>query len=200
MNIQWGSALRLKGDWKAAAAAHQLAADAFDEIGDRARSVISLIDSGIDYAAADDADSAVAVLEAAIPKTKGVESRDVELLRRVLAKEGEGRIALAATLWDKPGQQRVDAEAQLGDACIRLDQMQVDAAQKSKGSGGSSQQQKAGDGPTSTVSPLAFSIDDDEAGIAKEISCYKFRDAKFLSKLGWPDSLQRKVDRLEKLR
>jgi len=199
---EWGSALRLNGDWIGAARAHNLASDAFDDVGDRARSVISLIDSGIDYAAANDVDNAVAVLEKAIPKTKGVESRDVELLRRVLAKEGEGRIALAATLWDKPGQQRVDAENQLGDACVRLDQMQVDAAQRG-GSQKASASSSASDASITTatmVSPLAFSIDDDEGNVAREISCYKFRDPKFLNKLGWPESLQKKVEKLQTLR
>ena len=85
---EWGSVLRRAGQYKQAATAHALAAQAFGDIGDRARGVISLVDSGIDLAAANDVAQAKQVLENAISKTKGVEARDVALLQRVIAKEG----------------------------------------------------------------------------------------------------------------
>jgi hypothetical protein len=49
---EWGSALRLGMNWEQAAQAHNLAAQAFDEIGDKARAVISYTDAGIDFSAA----------------------------------------------------------------------------------------------------------------------------------------------------
>ena len=181
---EWGGMLRLAGQWEQAAAAHALAATAFDEIGDKARSVISLTDAGIDLAAAGNTGEAKSLLRKAIPKTKGIEARDVGLLQRVVAKEGEGRMALASLLWEEG--QRQEAETILGDACIRLDQLQADAAQRKDGA---SQQPPA---------RLRFSIDDEIDAL--DMSCSKFKNPNFLTKLGWPEKLQKKVIKLETLR
>jgi tetratricopeptide (TPR) repeat protein len=129
---EWGSALRLSMNWEQAAQAHNLAAQAFDEIGDKARAVISYTDAGIDFAAAAAAsksnnkelvEQAESVLRKAMIQTKGVKSNDIPLLQRVIAKEGEGRMALAATLWSDG--QKQEAETVLGDGCLRMDQLQA---------------------------------------------------------------------------
>jgi tetratricopeptide (TPR) repeat protein len=186
---EWGSVLRMANKWDQAATAHKLAADAFDDIGDRARSVISMIDEGIDLAAANKFDDAKSVLRKAILKTKEVEGRDLKLLQHVITKEGEGRMALAAVLWDEG--QRGEAEQVLGDACIRLEQLEVDVAKRSSKNPGSAE--------ASTFRPVKFSIDDDFTGSV--FSCYKFKDGKFLSEqLGWPQNLQVKVNKLQTLR
>jgi tetratricopeptide (TPR) repeat protein len=188
---EWGSVLRQTGDWEAAGRAHALAAQAFTEIGDRAHAVMSLTDAGIDYAAANNVAEATSILEKAIRQTQGVEARDTVLLQKVIAKEGEGRMALAALLWNdsKEPNGKFQAEKILGDACVRLEQMQ---AQKS--------------GKTSSTTALApmstglrFSIDDTTPA-AMDISCYRFKNPAFLDKLGWPADLQKKVIKLETLR
>ena len=185
---EWGSSLRIKGDWTGAATVHALAADAFDQIGDRPRFVISQIDYGIDLAASNQNEKAEEVLKDIIPKTTGVEAKDVALLQRVVAKEGEGRMALASLLWEEGN--RVEAEQYLGDACIRLDQLQADAVARMQKNGVD----------TSAVPPtgLLYSIDDSIA--AFDMTCSRFRKASFLEEqLGWPKSLQEKVIRLENL-
>ena len=48
---EWASQLRSSGDIVGAAQKHQLAAEAFDDIGDKPRSVMALYDVGIDLAA-----------------------------------------------------------------------------------------------------------------------------------------------------
>jgi len=210
---RWGDALRLASDtggnnWKEAATAHALAAAAFDQIGDPARSVIALTDAGIDLAAAAAASpnnkaavtEAEAVLEKAIRQTKGIRSTDLDLLRRVVSKEGEGRMALAATLWSDG--QRNQAETVLGDACLRLDQLQaqLDAAAAA---------QKKNKGTTGVVDlipapRLLCSIDDDVRGVgstSRTLDCSKFRNPQFAAEtLGWPEGLQKKVTKLETLR
>lgn len=186
---EWGAVLRSAEEWDQAAKAHKMAADSFDDIGDKARSVISLLDAGIDLAAADKIDEAKSVLENAIGKTKGVEGRDVLLLQRVIAKEGEGRMALASLLWANG--QRGEAEGILGDACIRMEQLQMDAAQWG-GKGAT----PATDAPQT---PLKFSIDDDVPPLS--LSCFKFRDPTFVTEqLGWPENLQNKVSKLQTLK
>lgn len=193
---EWGSTLRLTNQWDKAATAHSLAASAFDEIGDRARSVISLLDAGIDLAAADKTEQAKSVLSKAVGKTKGVEGRDVALLQRVIAKEGEGRVVLASALWDQGREERGKAESILGEACIRLEELQVDAAERAS-SGSSSGDDNSNSKPSSPS--LRFSIDDDVAAL--DVSCFKFRDPSFVKdELGWPDNLQRKVEKLQLLR
>lgn len=184
---EWGSSLRLKGDWSGAATVHALAADAFDQIGDRPRFVISQIDYGIDLAASDQNEKAEQVLKDIIPKTKGVEARDIALLQRVVAKEGEGRMALASILWEEGN--RIEAEQFLGDACLRLDQLQADAVARMK---------KDGVDTNPVPTGLLYSIDDSIA--AFDMTCSRFRKTSFLEEqLGWPKSLQEKVIRLENL-
>ena len=189
---EWGLALRRAGQYAQAQQAHALAAQAFAEIGDKARSVISLLDAGIDAAAANNVQDANAILTKAIPQTKGVESRDVALLQRVIAKEGEGRMALAALLWNdatvKDG--KAQAEKLLGDACVRLEQMQATNSKSPKGVVSTSATPSTG---------LRFSIDD-SLPAALDVSCYKFKNPAFLEQLEWPEELQRKVIKLETLR
>ena len=146
---------------------------------------------------------AESVLEKAIRQTKGIRSTDLDLLRRVVSKEGEGRMALAATLWSDG--QRNQAETVLGDACLRLDQLQaqLDAAAAA---------QKKNKGTTTTaVDPtpapprLLYSIDDDVRGVGGSksllLDCSKFRNPQFAAEtLGWPEGLQKKVTKLETLR
>lgn len=193
---EWGDALRRSSDFPRATKAHLLASAAFEEIGDRARSVIALTDAGIDLAAnAYQVSEAKAVLQTAIGKTTGVEGRDVSLLRRVFAKEGEGRMALAALLWSDG--QRGEAETVLGDACVRLDQLQADVDLMVTKKSGSSSSTVLTESPAPR---LLFSIDDDEYGLGM-LSCSKFKNQQFLTdKLGWPASLQKKVINLETLR
>jgi hypothetical protein len=164
-----------------------MAANAFEEIADKGRSVISLIDAGIDLAAAADSRSAEAkdILQKATGQTKGIESRDVQLLQRIIAKEGEGKMALAALLWDDGS--RSEAESVLGDACLRMDQLQADAAARKN--------DKLPDEPVR----LKYSLDDDLSPL--QYSCSRFKNANFLSnELGWPESLQSKVGKLQTLR
>lgn len=205
---EWGTVLRWDNRWKEAATAHLLAADAFADIGDTPRAVISKVDAGIDLVAAasiqgKNDETAVSMLETAISKTKGVEGRDVKLLQRVIVKEGEGRMALAAYLWDQG--QRQDAETVLGDACIRLEQLQADAAQRASVEAAKKQAQgstSASSSPTSMAASsggLLFSIDDDIP--SSGMSCYKFKNPTFLTEqLGWPEQLQKKVIKLQTLR
>lgn len=197
---EWGAALRAKGDYKKAFDAHTLASDDFDLIGDRARSVVAELDAAIDLAiiaSSSPTESANVdakdALESAIAKTTKVSGRDVKLLQRVIAKEGEARVALASILWDMPGE-KAAAEAQLGESCVRLEQLDVDdqkRVQSKKGNGSEA------NSLVSRVSP-GFSIDDTLG--AGEISCSRFKNEKFLTEsLGWPESLQSKTMKLEKL-
>jgi hypothetical protein len=75
------------------------AATSFANIGDTARSLIAQMDAGIDYVARGDILTAESTLAKGIAQTVGVEGRDVRLLQRVVTKDGEGRLALAALYW-----------------------------------------------------------------------------------------------------
>ena len=188
---EWGMAQRAAGDYSGASETHTLASLAFKDIGDKARSVISALDAGIDLAASESYfKEAKELLEKAIPKTTAVAGTDVELLQRVIAKEGEARIALASILWndnDKAG-----AEAQLGEACVRLDQLEADNADREAA------RIKKGLEPPPKINKVSFSIDD-IAGAGK-ISCSRFKNEDFLTKtVEWPASLQKKVQKLNKL-
>lgn len=191
---EWGTVLRQTGQWTKAGEAHVLASQAFLEIGDKARSVISLTDAGIDFAAAGNVEQATSLLTKVTAQTAGVESRDVALLQRVIAKEGEGRMALAALLWNdgnsKDGS-RQKAEKILGDACVRLEQMQATNNKSSMGTAAISS--------ATPSTGLRFSIDD-TLPAAMDVSCYRFRNPAFLDQLGWPTDLQKKVIKLETLR
>jgi tetratricopeptide (TPR) repeat protein len=189
---EWGSALRSAGNYQEAARVHAVASVVFDGIGDKARAVISQIDAGIDLASMSNAnvEDAKSVLTKGIARTTSVEGRDVALLQRVIAKEGEGRIALASILWSSDSKDRPAAEAQLGEACVRLEQLDADAQARSA--------KAAAPTPDDGVSKLKFSIDD-QAG-AFEVSCSRFKNEKFLTEtLQWPASLQEKVQKLNNL-
>jgi hypothetical protein len=171
---------------------HTRASTAFDEIGDRARSVITQIDAGIALAAAGEVQTkqAESVLRSAIQSTVGVESRDVQLLQRVITKEGEGRMALAALLWSDG--QRTEAEAVLGEACVRLDQLQAQVDLYSS---------KIVSSPSVDGARLLYSIDDNAVYTGRKVlSCSDFKKPQFLTeKLEWPEFLQKKVVKLETL-
>jgi tetratricopeptide (TPR) repeat protein len=191
---EWGSALRNAGNYQEAARVHAVASVAFDGIGDKARAIISQIDAGIDLASMSNSnvniEDAKSVLTKGIARTTSVEGRDVALLQRIIAKEGEGRIALASILWSSDSKDRPAAEAQLGEACVRLEQLDVDAQARST--------KAVAPTPDDGVSKLKFSIDD-QAG-AFEVSCSRFKNEKFLTEtLQWPSSLQEKVQKLNNL-
>jgi tetratricopeptide (TPR) repeat protein len=184
---EYGAALRNAG--QANGEIRMLAATAFATIGDPARSVITQIDAGIDYAARGDIPSAESTLAKAIAQTVGVESRDVRLLQRVITKEGEGRLALAALYWSD--NQKAQAETVLGDACVRLDQL-------------SNQMDGAAAATTSSVRPannnklLRFSIDDNDDALVGSLTCARFKNKDFLTNvLKWPESLQDQVLNLQ---
>jgi len=209
---EWGMALRGEGEYQKAAQVHLLASSTFKDIGDRARSVISKLDAGIDLASAaadvgtsssssssssgsgsdkDVMEQAMKVLQEGIDSTTSVEGRDVELLQRVIAKEGEARIALASILWSN--NQKSVAEAQLGEACGRLEQLQADADARERVAAAAA----AASGKTIVkVKKLPFTIDDT---VGTECSCSRFKNSKFLDSLLWPAPLQDKVSKLNKL-
>ena len=194
---EWGMVNRVAGDYDAAAEVHRLAAKAFEEIGDKPRAVISAMDQGIDLAAGlgesnDSKDNgakltmAKKILEDAITSDINVEGRDVELLQRVVAKEGEARIALSGVLWNS--KEKAGAEAPYGEACGRLDDLNQDYQAREQ------ERIKKGRMPPPKVKRLGFSIDDIVG--ADEASCSRFKNEKFIQeKLVWPESLQTKVSK-----
>lgn len=186
---EWGMVRRGAGDYNGAAESHTLASLAFKDIGDRARSVISALDAGIDLAATDKSAEAQKTLEDSIKRTTSVEGTDIELLQRVIAKEGEARIALASVLWgsgDKPG-----AEKQLGEASARLDQLQADADARE------ALRIKKGLPPPVKAKKLKFTIDDT---VGPEATASRYKSEKFVSDtLLWPEPLQQKLAKLNKL-
>ena len=192
---EWGMALRGAGLYEQASETHTLAALAFKDIGDRARSIIAELDAGIDLAAGSSDASyrdAKELLERAIPKTTGITSgADVELLQRVIAKEGEARMALASILWNAGDQS--GAEKQLGEACVRFDQLEADNADREAA------RLKKGLVPVQKYNKVLFSIDD-IPGAGGKVSCARFKNDEFLTRtVEWPDSLRQKVQKLNKL-
>jgi hypothetical protein len=186
---EWGMAQRGAGEYKKAAETHILASVSFKDIGDRARAVISKLDAGIDLAATDEVGEAKKILEEAIKTTTSVEGNDVQLLQRVIAKEGEARIALASILWTSD--EKAAAESQLGEACSRFEQLQADSDAREAA------RRKSGAAPPVQVKRLPFTIDDT---VGTECSCSRFKNEKFLSEtLQWPQSLQEKASKLTKL-
>jgi len=182
-------ALRGAGEFKGAAKVHNLASAAFSDIGDKAHSVISEIDVGIDLAATDDYITARQVLSEAIKKTTTVEGRDVDLLQRVIAKEGEARVALSAIIWGAGD--KIAAEDSFYEACARLDQLETDYVARQTAA------KDNGDVPFSRIPK--FSIDATVG--ANDISCSKFKNDRYLGeRLKWPVSLQTKADVLTKLK
>lgn len=204
---EWSDALRLSmgsktsgKELESSAEAFTIASTAFREIGDQSRSVISALDAAIQYAASvsddkasSEASNAERLLKTAIASTKGVESRDVSLLQRVIIKEGEAGVALAALLWND--NQRPEAEQVLGNTCLRLEQLQQKIIESQK------MIKKTEKGSTMEPAPkLLYSIDDDERNIG-QLDCGQFRNPAFVrDTLGWPPSLQEKVRKLQTLR
>lgn len=195
---EWGMVQRVAGEYDKAAEIHRLAANAFEEIGDKPRSVISALDRGIDLAAGlDDSTDAKGsngkklamvqkTLEDAITSDVNVEGRDVELLQRVVAKEGEARIALSGVLWSS--KEKAGAEAQFGEACSRLDDLNADYQTREN------ERIKKGRMPPPKIKRLGFSIDDIVG--ADEASCSRFKNDKYIQeKLVWPQGLQTKVNK-----
>jgi tetratricopeptide (TPR) repeat protein len=210
---EWGSLLRKTQDWNAASQAHFLAAQAFDAIGDKPRAAISYVDAGIDLAAAVTAAAsggtseeswkqATATLQQAIKKTIGVSSKDVDLLNRVITKEGEGGMALAALLWTSSNSDnRAEAERVLGETCNRLEQQWVQKIDKSTKVTTATKTVAAvttAETKTALLPSLRFSIDDDTPNM--DVSCFRFKNPAFLNQLDWPVELQQKVIKLETLR
>lgn len=182
---EYGMSLRLAGDTQRAKDAHMLASQYFQEIGDPARSVIAFMDAGID-AADYDPEVGKTLLRSSFKKIKLVEGRDIPLLQRVIAKEGESRVALASLYWT--GGERQEAESQLGLACERLDQLEADAIARQKVNA-----------PVVPPPRLKFNIDDSVGAL--DISCSRLRNKEYLNKrLEWPASLQERVDKLYTLK
>mmetsp|Transcript_14620 Transcript_14620/g.31071 ORF Transcript_14620/g.31071 Transcript_14620/m.31071 type:complete len:200 (+) Transcript_14620:305-904(+) len=185
---------RVAQNYDRAAEIHRLAANAFEEIGDKPRSVICALDRGLDLAAGLDPGSnskesskklgmTKQILEEAIESDVNVGGRDVELLQRLVAKEGEARIALSGVLWNS--NQKAAAESQYGTACSRLDELNADYRAR--------EEERIKKGRMPAMKPrgasLGFSIDDIVG--ANEASCSRFKNEKFVEeKLVWNEGLQ----------
>ena len=194
---EYGMALRRNGQYEEAKSIHTLTSDLFDAISDRSRAVISLLDAGIDAASAEASSSkdfgAKALLKKGVGYTTTAESRDVSLLQRVVAKEGEARIVLAALEWTDANDKslRGDAEKELSTACERLDQLEQDALARGK---------KKKPTEVSTVPVLRFNIDDYPGAL--ETSCSRLtKNRDFQSeRLELPAVLQDKIEKLNQLK
>jgi hypothetical protein len=197
---EYGMALRRNGQYEEAKAIHTLTSDLFDAISDRSRAVISLLDAGIDAAGAEASSSkdngAKELLKKGVGYTTTAESRDVALLQRVVAKEGEARIVLAALEWTDPRDKslRGDAEKELSTACERLDQLEQDAMARGK------KKATAVKSSTSTAMALRFNIDDYPGAL--ETSCARLtKNRDFQSeRLELPLVLQDKIQKLNELK
>ena len=189
---EWGQVNRVAQKHEMAAEIHRLASNAFDEIGDKPRSIICDLDRGIDMASGlgDKTDNkklalVIKTLEEAIESDVNVEGRDVELLQRLVAKEGEARLALAGILWNDANSKN-GAESQYGTACSRLDELNADYNRRNQLNEG-----RAGPLRPSGVG-LGYSIDDIIG--AEVASCSRYKNDKFIeTKLVWSEGLQSKV-------
>lgn len=180
---EWGSVLRVAGEWEQASMAHLLAATSFDSIGDKPRAAISFLDAGLDLAAASEFGKAKSAITEALQKTKGVQSSDISLLQHVVEKRGEARMALAAVLWSKDSDA---AQRVVREACVEMEELMVDVSQRSLA---------ASEADVNTFPrSLRFSIDDSLPSTS--FTCSKFRDSDFLSQLLWPESLQKDLHKL----
>jgi hypothetical protein len=202
---EWGMVERVALNYDRAAEIHGLAASAFDGIGDRPRSVICSLDRGLDLASGlNDAaggvggkggeggenkrevDAARKALEDAISSTVDVEGRDVELLQRLVAKEGEARVALSGVLWTTADAgEGGAAESQFGTTCARLDELNADYRTR--------EADRVRRGRVAPTAPrgasLGYSIDDIVG--AEEAGCSRFKNEKFVEeKLVWSDGLR----------
>mmetsp|Transcript_24927 Transcript_24927/g.58486 ORF Transcript_24927/g.58486 Transcript_24927/m.58486 type:complete len:443 (-) Transcript_24927:59-1387(-) len=198
---EYGMALRRNGQYEEAKAIHSLTSDLFDSISDRPRAVISLLDAGIDAACAEASSGidsgAKALLRKGVGYTTTAESRDVALLQRVVAKEGEARVVLAAMEWTDPNDKslRNDAEKDLSTACERLDQLEQDAMERGK--------KKVVKDPSKLVSQvpkLRFNIDDYPGAL--ETSCARLTKNKEFQqeRLELPEIIQEKIQKLNQLK
>jgi len=191
---EWGMVNRVAQNYDKAAEIHRLAANAFEEIGDKPRSVICALDRGLDLASGLDSSSdgesskklatAKQTLEDAIQSDVNVGGRDVELLQRLVAKEGEARIALSGILWNSSNQNKGAAESQYGTACARLDELNADYRRR--------EEERVRRGREPLVKPrgasLGYSMDDIVG--AGEASCSRFKNEKFIEeKLVWNEGL-----------
>lgn len=207
---EWGMINRSLHLYNEAAEIHRLAALAFGEIGDKARSVICSLDRGIDLASGLAEDSSITVgketnnndggrkkllmvkrtLEDAISSDVDVGGRDVELLQRLVAKEGEARVVLAGVLWsldDRNDGSKAAAESEFGTACTRLDELNADyrarMGKRLESNNVKSAKLLTGGGA------VAYSIDDIVG--ADEASCSRFKNDKFIEeKLVWNNRLR----------
>ncbi|GAX19194.1 hypothetical protein FisN_4Lh219 [Fistulifera solaris] len=177
---EWALVLRVAEDYNKAAEIHQLAAEAFDEIGDKAHSSISWVDAALDTS-----NSNLLKTVLAVKFDKGVvEGRDSEMVQRVLAKESEANMALAALYWSAG--ERSPAEEQLQNACSRLGKVQQVL---SKVNNAKEKEDEA--------LRLAYSIDDHPV----LLDCSEYRNDDLLkTKLDWPESLRTKMGQLQKVR
>ncbi|OEU18071.1 hypothetical protein FRACYDRAFT_238504 [Fragilariopsis cylindrus CCMP1102] len=215
---EYGMALRQNSQYAEAKIIHLLTSDVFDSISDRSRSVISLLDAGIDAACQEivsggkvsselssSSDNyndnnknsdAKSILKKAVQYTTTAEGRDVALLQRVVAKEGEGRVVLAALEWSDKSL-RNDAEQQLSTACERLDQLEQDGLQRMDAA--ANKKATPGASSSSTITSLRFNIDDYPGAL--EASCSRFKNTDFQTeRLEWPTILQDKTQRLLQLK
>ncbi|KAL7516305.1 hypothetical protein ACHAWX_001333 [Stephanocyclus meneghinianus] len=126
---EWGMVSRVAEQYTQAAEIHRLASIAFEEIGDKPRATICRLDRAIDLACAfneegeknNNMGKVKQIMVEAIDSTVGVDGRDVQLLQRVVVKEGETRIALSGLLWGT--KEKAAAEVQFGEACGELNQL-----------------------------------------------------------------------------
>ena len=112
-------------------------------------------------------------------------------MQRVIAKEGEARIALASILWSSSSTSgsKQEAEAQLGQACVRLEQLDQDAMERNAKAVSSSSSSSSSN---AAATNLKYSIDD-QAG-ALGMRCSRFKNDKFMADtLQWPAPLRDKV-------
>jgi len=207
---EWGMIYRSLHMYNEAAEMHRLAALAFEEIGDNARSVICALDRGIDLACGLAEDNNVMgkgkssneagrrismvkeVLEDAISSDVDVGGRDVELLQRLVAKEGEARVVLSGVLWslDQSNGSKAAAEAQFGTCCTRLDELNADYRARM----GKTSTSSNGKTSKSISGSVGFSIDDIVG--ADEASCSRFKNDNFIEeKLVWNDGMKILVKR-----
>lgn len=205
---EWGMINRSLHMYNEAAEIHRLAALAFEEIGDKARSVICSLDRGIDLASglAEDRSSSIGketnnndggrkkismvirALEDAISSDVDVGGRDVELLQRLVAKEGEARVVLAGVLWslDDSNDSKATAESEFGTACTRLDELNADYRARM---GKRLESNNVMSAKLSGGGAVAYSIDDIVG--ADEASCSRFKNDKFIQeKVVWNEDLR----------
>ena len=126
---EWGMVSRVAEQYTQAAEIHRLASIAFEEIGDKPRATICRLDRAIDLACGfkeegdktNNVGKVKQIMVEAIDSTVGVDGKDVQLLQRVVVKEGEARIALSGLLWGT--KEKAAAETQFGEACGEWNQL-----------------------------------------------------------------------------